>query len=169
MHTTPDPITRYFEDDGKIPNNPALPVVILKAALDPTLSPDEIHAIQRGNGWGGNWVWSVFDYHHWHPDAHEALCVASGEAELMLGGAGGEVFRVVAGDTLVLPAGTGHCRLSSSTDFAVCGAYPKGQESYSTCRAGEGRARVAGIATVPLPDTDPVFGADGPLMRAWRS
>ena len=121
MHTTPDPITRYFEDDGKIPNNPALPVVILKAALDPTLSPDEIHAIQRGNGWGGNWVWSVFDYHHWHPDAHEALCVASGEAELMLGGAGGEVFRVVAGDTLVLPAGTGHCRLSSSADFAANG------------------------------------------------
>ncbi|WP_425049871.1 cupin domain-containing protein [Psychromarinibacter sp. S121] len=168
MPTAPRPITRRFGDDGQIPNNPDLPVVILQGALDPALSPDAIHHIQRGNGWTGNWVWTVFDYHHWHPDAHEALSVASGHADLMLGGPQGELFRVEAGDTLILPAGTGHCRLSSSGDFAVCGCYPQGQGRYSTCRAGEGRDRVAEIARVPLPDTDPLSGPDGPLIRAWR-
>ncbi|MDF0599662.1 cupin domain-containing protein [Psychromarinibacter sp. C21-152] len=170
MKDNVDVVARHFEDDGVIPNNPDLPVVILKAALDPALSPAEVQEIHRRNGWGGGWVYTVFDYHHWHPDAHEALSVAAGAAELMLGGPGGEVFRVEAGDTLVLPAGTGHRRLSASPDFAVCGCYPPGQESYSTRRGvaherGDGPAEVA---RVPRPETDPVFGADGPLIEAWR-
>lgn len=171
MTDTVQPIARLFEDDGVIPNNPTLPVLILKQALTPSLSPEEVQAIHARNGWGGHWASSVFDYHHWHPDAHEALSVVRGSAELMLGGPGGEVFGVVAGDTLILPAGTGHKRLSASADFTVCGAYPPGQENFHT-RRGEARDRGDGpaeVKAVPLPATDPVFGADGPLIRAWKT
>lgn len=167
----PEVLLIKFADDRVIPNNQRLPVVIMRHALDPDLSPDELGRIHAANGWGGGWTWSVFDYHHWHPNAHEALSVASGTAEIMLGGPKGQTFRVQAGDTLVLPAGTGHRRMSSSADFLVRGCYPEGQEARETRRGtieerGDG---VAEIAAVPLPVTDPVFGADGPVMQAWRA
>lgn len=163
------PVLRFFDDDGILPNNPALPVVILPGALPAGMSSQEIHAIQRSNGWRGNWTYTVFDYQHWHPDAHEALSVAAGWADLMLGGPDGAVFRLAEGDTVILPAGTGHRRVAASSDFAVCGCYPSGQEAYSTRAAtlaerGDGPAEVARVA---LPGSDPVFGADGPLMAAW--
>ena len=161
--------TRYFEDDGVIPNNPRLPVVLMRGAFDPGLGAAAVGDLHRRNGWGGAWVYTVFDYHHWHPDAHEALSVSRGRATLCLCGPGGETFDLSAGDALVLPAGTGHCRLEASPDFEVCGAYPPGQEDYSTRRAraeerGDGPAL---IARVPRPETDPLFGAEGPLMREW--
>lgn len=169
----PEPVARLlrFADDGVIPNNPVLPVVLLPAALDPGLTAAEIAAIHRANGWGGGWSYTVFDYHHWHPDAHEALSVISGRASIRLGGPRGETVEVTAGDSLVLPAGTGHCRLAASSGFLVRGAYPPGQAG-RTIRRGTAEDRGDGpaeIARVPLPETDPLFGPDGPLMRAWRA
>ena len=158
---------RRFPPTGTIPNNPALPVVILRGAFTP-VPPDEICERFERNGWTGTWVSTVFDYHHYHPDAHEALAVASGRAEIQLGGPDGEVFAVVPGDCLVLPAGTGHCCLSASADFRVCGAYPAGQEAYTTRRAGAHAAQDADIISrVALPVSDPVFGKGGATVRAW--
>lgn len=155
--------------NGDIPNNPDLPVMLMKGAVDPGIGPSAIRDLLERNGWGGTWEYTVFDYHHYHPNAHEALVVARGWADLTLGGPGAETLRVEAGDAVVLPAGTGHCRTGASPDFTVCGAYPPGQESYDTLRAGEAwpddlTDRIAGVA---LPATDPVHGPDGALMRAW--
>nr|WP_245216500.1 cupin domain-containing protein [Sagittula salina] len=155
-----------FGPSGDIPNNPDLPVVIMAGAFAPR-GPDAICSMLEENGWGGTWVWTVFGDHHFHPDAHEALAVASGHAALMLGGPDGRAVRVSAGDALVLPAGTGHRLMTQSPDFRVCGAYPPGQAGYSTRRAATAED-ARRIAAVPLPDTDPVHGADGPVMRAWR-
>ena len=123
------------------------------------------------SGWGGTWVWRVFSYHHYHSNAHEALAVAAGRAELMLGGPGGERVGVSAGDVVVLPAGTGHRQIEASADFAVVGAYPPGQEDDEIVRAEQPHegAILERIAAVPLPRTDPVHGADGPLIRAWSA
>ncbi|QDL91907.1 cupin domain-containing protein [Paroceanicella profunda] len=161
--------TLWFGDDGVIPNNPRLPVVLLRAALPADAGAAHVRSIHQRNGWGGNWAYTVFDYHHWHPDAHEVLSVSRGAAELMLGGPQGDRLELRAGDTLVLPAGTGHCRLSASADFEVCGAYPPGQEHYTTRRnrPADRRDGPEQIARVPLPDRDPVFGDAGPLTRAW--
>ncbi len=158
-----------FADDGTVPNNPDLPVLVMRGALCAGASAYAVKARLEASGWGGTWVWKVFDYHHYHPDAHEALAVASGRAVLMLGGSQGEQVSVTAGDVIVLPAGTGHRQIEASRDFQVCGAYPPGQENFETIRGerphdGAVLDRIAGVAR---PRTDPVYGADGPLLDAW--
>lgn len=159
----------YFADDGKFPNN-ALPVVIYRQALPrETASAEALEAMFDGNGWPSQWRAGVFDFHHYHSTAHECLGVARGSAQLMLGGAEGRAFTVEAGDVVVLPAGTGHCRLTDDPDFLVVGAYPPGQD-WDVLR-GEADERPGAderIAKVPLPVTDPVGGQGGPVLEKWR-
>ena len=158
-----------FEPNGGIPNHPNLPVLLYRNALEDA-SPGAWETRFRENGWAGMWRWSVFDYHHFHPDAHEALGVASGSADLRLGGPEGKKVHVKAGDLVVLPAGTGHKKGLASADFQVVGAYPPGQENYSVMCAspGEEEEHLAEIKKVSLPENDPAFGASGPLARAWQ-
>ena len=160
-----------FADDGTVPNNPDLPALLMRGAIAADASPEAIAPRLEASGWGGTWVWRVFPYHHYHPNAHEALAVAAGRTELMLGGPRGERVAVGAGDVVVLPVGTGHRQIEASADFAVVGAYPPGQEDVETVRAERphGRAVLERIAAVAQPRTDPVHGADGPLTRAWSS
>ena len=78
--------------------------------------------------------------------------------------------RVVAGDVLVLPAGTGHFNAGSTPDLTVVGAYPDGM--WCDLRRGDPAELdevLANIAAVPLPRTDPVHGAGGPLTEAWHA
>ena len=130
---------------------------------------DAVKALCVSNGWSGLWDWTVFDFHHFHPASHEALIVVAGHATLELGGPEGATREVTAGDALILPAGFGHRRAEGSGDFRVVGAYPKGQESPDIIRADTRAADTArtSIAATPVPDRDPVFGADGPLARIW--
>ncbi len=163
--------TLRFADDGTVPNNPDLPAVILPGAVDAGADDAAITALYEANGWRRVWTYTVFDYHHYHPNAHEVLTVASGWADVMLGGPGGEIVRVAAGDAMVLPAGTGHCRVEASADFQVCGGYPPDQTDRLITRADtdpRGDA-VARIAAVTRPETDPIYGADGPLLTAWAT
>lgn len=164
----PEPRTIHVAANGGIPNNPTLPAVVMAGALaDP--SESGARRLLEENGWGGTWRWSVYDFHHYHPASHEVLVCVSGSAKLRIGGPEGEDIEVSPGDTLVLPAGVGHKRLSSSPDFAVVGAYPPGQESPEIIKASELPEEEAAerIAATPLPDTDPVEGADGTLLRFW--
>jgi len=119
--------------------------------------------------WVGAWVWSVFPYHHYHPDAHEVLTVLDGSARLALGGPQGAVHDVAAGDVLILPAGFGHRLIEAGSGFRVCGAYPRGQQHYSTIRAETAWPDdlPTRLAAVPLPTADPIFGRDGHLLNAW--
>lgn len=165
-----DVVSVRFDSDGATPNNPALPALILHGALPADAGPAAVRALMEANGWGGTWTYTVFPYHHYHDDAHEVLAVTGGWADLVLGGANGQTVRVEAGDVLVLPAGTGHCRCADGDGFEVCGAYPPGQEHPNILRpewADHDRAAAA-IAKLPLPETDPIYGPDGPVTRLWR-
>ena len=103
--------------NGWMPNNPALPVLIYRGVVKAG-DPSSIEARLRRNGWRPDWRDGVYPFHHYHSTAHEALACTAGEATLMLGGEDGRQIDVAAGDLLVLPAGTGHCRLRGSND--VC-------------------------------------------------
>jgi uncharacterized protein YjlB len=166
------PRTFRFKDDGSIPNNPHLPVVIypqvvaLERAKDPAAVLETLFA---ANQWGESWRNGVYDYVHYHSSIHEVLGVARGRARLRLGGDNGEEVDVAAGDVLVLPAGTGHQCLMESEDFLVVGAYPPAGE-YDLCRGSKAEHAKAlkTIPEIPRPNSDPVFGKNGPLLKLWQ-
>jgi uncharacterized protein YjlB len=127
----------FFEDDGRIPNNPELPLLVYPGLSESrTYLPRAARSYSRRTVGGGAWVSGVFSYHHYHSNAHEALCVMSGEANIALGRPEGTTVEVKAGDLEVIPAGVGYCNARSSNDFAVFGAYPRGQGSRDL-RTGE--------------------------------
>jgi uncharacterized protein YjlB len=164
--------TIALRDDGRVPNN-SLPVLLYRAAVTPSL-PDPAEAFETAfahNGWSNSWRDGIYSFHHYHSTAHEVLGIARGAGRVRLGGEQGRDFDLAAGDVVVLPAGTGHKRLSASSDFLVVGAYPEGRD-WDLIRADESdpathAAAVARITEVPLPTTDPVGGKDGPLLQAW--
>jgi uncharacterized protein YjlB len=70
---------------------------------------------------------------------------------------------------ILIPAGVGHENLGSSAGFGVVGAYPPGQDPDVQRGAPDERNWVLdAIAKVPLPDSDPVYGAGGPLRSHWQ-
>ena len=160
-----------FDDDGAIPNNPQLPLLVYPGAVavsgaDPAAAFEEIFA---ANGWGGSWRNGIYPFPHYHSTAHEVLGIARGEAKVRFGGATGIVLDVHAGDVVVIPAGVGHQNLGASGDLLVVGAYPGGA-GFDLCRGrADERPRVLdNIRQVALPAADPVYGRAGPLLAQWR-
>jgi uncharacterized protein YjlB len=77
-----------LEANGWVPNNPTLPVIVYRA-----VEHGDCEEIARAfdkrfadHGWPPDWRDTVYDYHHYHSTAHEALGVAAGKATLELGG-----------------------------------------------------------------------------------
>jgi uncharacterized protein YjlB len=105
-------------------------------------------------------------FHHYHSTAHEVLGFVGGHAKLILGGENGHRLDVYAGDGIVLPTGTGHCKLAASSDFLVVGAYPPDQH-WDICRTAPSREAVTRMRHLAFPKSDPVFGVKGPLATIW--
>jgi uncharacterized protein YjlB len=168
------PLTFMFRDDGSVPNNPVLPVLVYKAGVNIGGKRDAASVIEElfaANGWGhGQWRNGIYPFVHYHAMIHEALGIANGHARVQLGGRAGEVFELAAGDIVVLPAGTGHQRLFGSNDLLVIGAYPP-EGTYNLCRGDNPAERDKALTTipkVPVPQSDPVLGKGGPLPQLWR-
>jgi uncharacterized protein YjlB len=143
-----------------VPNNAGLPVVLYRGVLSPEGCETVAHAFEdlfRRHGWPPQWRDGIYDYHHYHSTAHEVLGIASGAAQLTIGGPGGRVIEVSAGDALLLPVGTGHCCCAADKDFLVVGAYPEGQD-WDICRDAPDQAKLRRIGSLPLPPLDPVLG-----------
>lgn len=165
-----EPLTFVFADDGLVPNNP-MPFLVYKGAIDVASGHPEttIEGVFGANGWGAMWRNGVYDFAHYHATVHEVLGVARGHAKVRFGGDHGEVLEISAGDVAILPAGTGHQCLASSRDFSVVGAYPPGPPMDLQRPTPEKHAKaLQTIPQVKLPKTDPVLGADGPLVRLWK-
>ena len=165
-----DVVTIHVPPNAGVPNNPRLDALLYPGVLAADHDVERVKALFERNRWFRVWDWTVFDYHHFHPASHEVLAVVAGRAELRLGGEGGVLRPVSAGDVMILPAGFGHCRVADEEGFTVVGAYPEGQEDYEVVRAGEAAAERArtSIARTPLPLSDPLYGAAGPLHSHWR-
>jgi uncharacterized protein YjlB len=159
-----------FEDDGLVPNS-MLPFLLYRDAIDTGTDDPErtIEQVFSDNGWGGLWRNGIYDYQHYHSTVHEALGVARGHALVLFGGERGAAVQLAAGDVAILPAGTGHKCLFASHNFRVIGAYPPGQKMTVTLPTYDNhRKALQQIPGVPRPETDPVIGADGPLVTLWR-
>lgn len=159
-----------LKDDGLVPNNPLLPLLVYRGAFDRSgLQGAEavIEAHFARHDWRNAWVNGIFDFHHYHATSHEVLGIARGWAEVQFGGPSGPTVRVAAGDVVMIPAGVGHCLRDAAGDLSVVGAYPRGVD-YDLKRATpENHARaLMEIPEVPLPANDPVLGAGGPATRA---
>jgi uncharacterized protein YjlB len=164
----PEVLTEHLRDDGRFPNNDTLPLVVYRAAVEAENLAAAFEELTRQNDWRGSWRNGVYSYHHYHSTAHEVLGVAAGTARLHLGGESGAIMNVEPGDVLVIPAGVAHKNLGSSDDFLVVGAYPAGQDwDMNYGRDGERPKADRNIAKVPLPAKDPIYGENGPLIRAW--
>ncbi len=179
QNSTPPEIL-HLTRNGWMPNNDRLPVLLYRAAFSPD-TPDLASIMEAAflrNGWPPQWRNGVYDFHHYHSTAHEVLGFAGGSAHLALGGpinsnaapnqpTGREII-VHTGDVAVLPTGTGHCRLSATSDFLVIGAYPP-QETWDICRSAPDAATLDRMAHIAFPTSDPVHGPNGPLVQQWRS
>jgi uncharacterized protein YjlB len=167
-------VTARFGDDGLLPNS-SLPVILYRGAVMPD-GQDAAVAFERRfarNGWTNSWRDSVYPFHHYHSTSHEVLGIARGSAVLRLGGREGSDVEVTAGDVILLPAGTGHKRVSASADFLVVGAYPEGRdwdliEPYRETAEVHDQA-LRRIAALPLPQLDPADGEGGPVSRFWKA
>jgi uncharacterized protein YjlB len=170
LNSTAQPEMLHLSRNGWMPNNPQLPVLLYRGVFpaqgdDPALQYEQ--AFQK-NGWPPQWRNGVYDFHHYHSTAPEVLGFAAGHARLMLGGENGHEVTVQAGDVVVLPTGTGHCKLGASADFLVVGAYPP-RQTWDICRSAPDTEAIDRMIRLPFPKSDPVSGSSGALVRAWRA
>lgn len=168
--SAPDVTAHILPDDGTYPNNERLPVLVYRQAVRPAgESPARVlEQIFQAHDWTGTWRNGIFSYHHYHSTAHEVLGIAHGGASVQLGGPDGLLLDVRAGDVFVLPAGVAHKNCGADGEFLVVGAYPAGQQ-WDLKRGKPEDRPVAdrNIEAVSLPETDPVYGAQGPLLERW--
>ena len=173
MAETPDAITveeHLFTDDGHVPNNPYLPLIVYRAVLKTgPRAAAACEALFAGNDWSAAWVDGIYAHHHYHSTAHEVLGIVAGSVRVRLGGEGGKTVELRSGDVVVIPAGVAHKSEGASPDLVVVGAYPGGGSPDIRKPSAQERERARrNITEVALPAYDPVYGKSGPLLERWR-
>jgi uncharacterized protein YjlB len=161
----------YFTDDGVYPGS-ILPVLLYRAAITVD-AQDRASVFERTfaqNDWRNSWRNGVYSFSHYHSTSHEVLGVHDGTAKLRLGGENGQTVEIRCGDVILIPAGVAHHNVGTSPDFSVVGAYPDGRQwDLLHGLPGERPKSDSTIAALPIPDYDPIYGADGPLRHIWKS
>ena len=164
-----EPIQLKFKDDGKIPNS-RFPLLIYHGVFsEEKIDADTMIAHFESNNWRNSWKNGIFDYHHYHSITHEVIGVYQGYGTIQFGGDQGEPVSLGEGDVVVIPAGVGHKKISSSDDFAVVGAYPFGSK-YDVLKGEDGERPEAdeNISKVRMPDNDPIYGKMEGLLAIWK-
>lgn len=161
-------IAKTIKKMGFFPNNPTLPLIHYKNVLTQD-SPEEIEKVFLKNGWKNSWIDSIYTFHHYHSNTHEVLGVASGMCQVQAGGPKGISLMLEKGDLLIIPVGVSHRNIEATDDFICVGAYPLDIEYDINFGEKEEFAQAEkNIKRVPLPLTDPIYGAKGPIFEYWK-
>lgn len=164
-------LTRHLlSADGDFPNNGLLPLLHYSSVVNAggDREADTIKEILETNSWTNSWVNGIYDYHHYHSTSHEVLIILSGSARVQFGGPNGITLAIQRGDAVVIPAGVAHKKLVDADGFSCLGAYPNGQQyDMQYGRPGDRPQTDENIKRVPLPENDPLYGCDGPLIKNW--
>ena len=169
INPRPEVIRHILKDDGQFPNSSLFLLIYKEAIRLPSNDSSIIKKIFQNNNWKNSWLNGIYDYHHYHSVTHEVLGVYKGNASVQVGGPNGIAENVSKGDVIIIPAGVAHKCNSASNDFKCIGAYPDGMDY--DIKKGEPSDRPKAdenIDKVKLPDTDPVYGLDGPLILNWE-
>ncbi|MEO6454326.1 MAG: cupin domain-containing protein [Ginsengibacter sp.] len=165
----PEVIRHILKDDGQFPNSGLFLLIYKEAIKLPDNDSSIFKKIFKNNNWENSWLNGIYDYHHYHSITHEVLGIYKGSANVQFGGPNGIAENVSKGDVIIIPAGVAHKCNSASEDFKCIGAYPDGMDY--DIKKGEPSDRPKAdenIENVKLPETDPVYGLDGPLILNWE-
>lgn len=166
-------ITReLLSEDGPFPNNGLLPLLHYSKAFQIPLENESelIRELLETNGWTNTWVDSIYEEHHYHSNTHEVLICLRGSARVQFGGPNGVALTFEEGDVVIIPAGVAHMKLEDADNFSCLGAYPDGRQyDMNYGKEGERPGADENIKAVPLPQNDPLYGNDGPLVKNWFS
>ncbi|PKY01820.1 hypothetical protein P168DRAFT_292877 [Aspergillus campestris IBT 28561] len=170
------PETYYLQKGTFVPNN-RLPALVYRGVLPRPLSRESTKALCERNHWERRGEWGAIWEAHFHPNTHECYGVLQGQSILVLGrerhaeSTGGVEVDVRAGDVVVVPAGVSHRSLSATDDYRYMGVYPEQCPRWRNdfCKGTEAMDKLEeDIRKVIIPDHDPVYGLDGPLVVLWR-
>ncbi len=165
-------IRKIIKPKDNFPNNPKLPLLIYKHAFEFEPGDNIVEKIEetfKGNGWQKLWRNRVYDEHHYHDNTHETLGIYQGRCIVQIGGESGELYTLEKGDVVIIPAGVSHKSPESTVDFKCVGAYP-----FDTIidlkhgRKNEREMEDERIKQARFPETDPVYGENGPLFKYWK-
>jgi uncharacterized protein YjlB len=184
--------THQIPRHNNIPNTSILskPLLIYHSCLPSSATASSIESHLKDVGVvAPQWRYTMYSTTHFHSTTHEVLCISSGHAKLCqsqflpnsrylselltLPGFGGEANSgrvetdVQKGDVIVIPAGVGHRLLEDfNSDFEMVGSYPKGKSwdmCYGTPEEGD---QVKGISELGWFEKDPLYGDEGPVLKA---
>ena len=153
------------------PNNPELPALWYRSAL---LLPyfkkaDFICRLFEKNNWTNNWDDTILTESHFHSNTHEVIGIYGGSASLVFGG-GTVSIDVSPGDVIIIPAGVAHSQQNIKEQLRCVGGYPNGlhYDMHYGRKEENLEELLLNIENVALPTTDPVYGKEGPLVKAWQ-
>lgn len=164
--------TFYCKRNKNFPNSKH-PILIYRHCLElPKFKNKAVEVVQKiftKNKWSNSWRDGVYGFHHYHSTTHECMAIVKGKAKLIFGGPKGKPAEVIAGDVIILPAGTGHKCTVHSEDFLCVGAYPGGKDyDMNYGKASEYDKAIQTIKSMPKPVKDPIFGSEGFLKSLWK-
>lgn len=175
----PTPEAYHFSPTPHVPNS-ILPVLIYRNMLPANPTAASTRDALEKNSWLQGGVFKTYRAHHFHSVTHECYAIFKGSSRLLLGRGplddpndGGIEVDVSVGDIIVLPAGVSHCSVDSEGDYEYVGLYPKGSPHWDSnfCKADatETAEKARNARNVPIPEYDPIYGQDGPLVEIWKN
>ncbi|PGH15014.1 hypothetical protein AJ79_02694 [Helicocarpus griseus UAMH5409] len=170
------PVERFYLQPTTYSANSPLPVLLYRNVLPSPRSQSGTSEFLQEGGWEDRGTFGHIATPHFHPNAHECYGIFQGTSTLRIGRgkhdahSSGILIPIATGDVVVIPAGVTHSSVDSTDDYRYVGVYPRRAPRWRNEFGKEpvDLVKVRGeTETVEMPEDDPVYGAEGPLVPLW--